>query len=156
MVARRGRSFPDKNINRIRCECFFASEGLKATTEGRRGVQLADSFDEGFRCPSTVRCILETKSFYTRHVAEELPPSLTPGWMSDPACPFGSCEFGAGGDSSSSLLSCERGFFSLPYPNKPCHSHHGAEFCVRSDQATYGGEVTGHGNQVKYKIQKQV
>lgn len=88
----------------------------------------------------------------------ELPASLSSRWRSDPACPFGSCEFNVpnptpdlmGDGSGSDLLSCKRGLFALPHPREPCRSHPGAEFCVRSDEATYDGRVTGSGSQVRH------
>ncbi|CBJ30578.1 conserved unknown protein [Ectocarpus siliculosus] len=143
-----------------RCQCFFAAEKVK---EGR-GVQL-DTFDEEFRCPSNIECILEAPpglvTVYAKggsFTFEDLNSgSLISGWKNDLACPFGSCEFDSAGDDRE-LLSCKRDGVTAWIWDKTlgktlapaCDLHPGAAFCVRSNEATSGGTNTGIGNQCCY------
>ncbi|CAM9263459.1 unnamed protein product [Ectocarpus sp. 13 AM-2016] len=143
-----------------RCQCFFAAEKVK---EGR-GVQL-DTFDEEFRCPSSIECILKAPpglvTVYAKggsFTFEDLNSgSLISGWKNDIACPFGSCKFDSAGDDRE-LLSCERDGVTAWIWDKTlgkvlapaCDLHPGAAFCVRSNEATSGGTNTGIGNQCCY------
>ncbi|CAB1104564.1 unnamed protein product [Ectocarpus sp. CCAP 1310/34] len=141
-----------------RCQCFFAAEKVK---EGR-GVQL-DMFDEEYRCPSTIACILKAPpglitSRKAGYSYEDLRSSnLISGWKNDLACPFGSCEFDSAGDDRN-LLSCQQDAFTAWVWDKTfgkifspaCELHPNAEFCVRSDEATSGGINNGIGNQCCY------
>ncbi|CAN0055373.1 unnamed protein product [Ectocarpus sp. 4 AP-2014] len=143
-----------------RCQCFFAAEKVK---EGR-GVQL-DLFDEEYRCPSTIACILEAPpglitvcSRKEGYSYEDLRShNLISGWKNDIACPFGSCEFDSAGDDRE-LLSCKRDGLTAWIWDKTlgrviapaCELHPTAEFCVRSNEATSGGANTGIGNQCCY------
>ena len=135
-------------VRLLRCQCFFTAEKFKPG----RGVQL-DAFDAKFRCPATVGCILEAPEG-----PEDLSSdSLSDGWKNDAACPFGSCEFdSAGGDRA--VVSCKGSSFKANVWDftigayldiEACELHPGAEFCVRSSDATSdGSDADNLGNQV--------
>lgn len=131
-----------------RCQCFFTAEKFKPG----RGVQL-DAFDAKFRCPATVGCILEAPEG-----PEDLSSDrLSDGWKNDGACPFASCEFDSAG-SDRAIVSCKRSSFRAilwdftigDYVGiGACELHPGAEFCVRSSEATSDGSAAANlGNQV--------
>eukprot|EP00903_Cladosiphon_okamuranus_P013013 g12142.t1 len=141
-----------------KCQCFFTAEKFKTG----RGVQL-DAFDGNFRCPANIGCILDAPpglvTLPSRTYEDLSSSSLSSGWKNDGACPFGSCLFDSAGDDRT-VLSCARsglkaGIFDLfsevfLQGVDACELHPGAEFCVRTNEATSGGENTGIGNQCCY------
>ena len=148
------RPLPTSRPRLFRCQCFFAAEKFKTG----RGVQL-DAFDGHFRCPANIGCILNpppglvTTHGRTPRSFEDLSSSsLVSGWKNDIACPFGECLFDSAGDDRT-VQSCSRdaviaGLFGLVAPSEACELHPGAEFCIRTNEATSNGANTGIGNQV--------
>ena len=99
------------------------------------------AFPEEFRCPASIACILdapEEEFFKSGYISN----GLSEPWISDLACPFGSCSWSIEGDAPPPLTAAELGVPTECRSWAPsaliCNFHPGATFCIRTSGAPEG------------------